>query len=173
MDFAWKIIGQTKIINNLIDLKNRDILPNSFIFSGSDGIGKKNIGSGICKIFKLLKFTNDCDSCSRLIALIILTIFLLIQIHNVLMLLAVKILHSSVIKNCVINENIISSIKFSALVGNYKVMVINEADKLSKISYESLLKTLEEVDGNIIIVLLVDNISIIPETIISRCQFGN
>ena len=30
MDFAWKINGQEKIINNLIDLKNRDILPNSF-----------------------------------------------------------------------------------------------------------------------------------------------
>ena len=56
--------------------------------------------------------------------------------------------NSSVIKNCVINENIISSIKFNALFGNYKVMVINEADKLSKISYESLLKTLEEVNGN-------------------------
>ena len=35
-----------------------------------------------------------------------------------------------------------------------------EADKLSKISYESLLKTLEEVNGNIIIILLVEKVSI-------------
>jgi len=52
MDFAWKIIGQTKIINNLIDLKNRDILPNSFIFSGPNGIGKRTLALEFAKFLK-------------------------------------------------------------------------------------------------------------------------
>ena len=56
MDFAWKIIGQTKIINNLIDLKNRNILPNSFIFSGPDGIGKRTLALEFAKFLSHLFF---------------------------------------------------------------------------------------------------------------------
>ena len=36
MDFAWKIIGQKNIINNLIDLKNKDILQKSNEVNFSD-----------------------------------------------------------------------------------------------------------------------------------------
>ena len=169
MDFAWKIIGQTKIINNLIDLKNRNILPNSFIFSGPDGIGKRTLALEFAK-FLNCSYSNDCDSCSRLDSFNHPDCIFIDSNSQCSDTSCCKGSSSTIIKNCVINEKIISSIKFSALVGNYKVMVINEADKLSKISYESLLKTLEEVNGNIIIVLLVDNISNIPETIISRCQ---
>ena len=40
MGFSWNIIGQENIINNLIDLREKNALPNSFIFNGLDGIGK-------------------------------------------------------------------------------------------------------------------------------------
>lgn len=169
MDFAWKIIGQKNIINNLIDLKNKDILPNSFIFSGSDGIGKSTLASEFAKFLNCSNL-QDCDSCSRIDSLNHPDYIFIDSNSKCSDASCCKDSNSSVIKNCVINENIISSIKFNALFGNYKVMVINEADKLSKISYESLLKTLEEVNGNIIIILLVEKVSIIPETIISRCQ---
>ena len=65
MDFAWKIIGQKNIINNLIDLKNKDILPNSFIFSGPDGIGKSTLASEFAKFLNCSNL-QDCDSCSRI-----------------------------------------------------------------------------------------------------------
>ena len=169
MDFAWKIIGQKNIISNLIDLKNKDILPNSFIFSGSNGIGKATLAAEFAKFLNCSNL-QDCDSCSRIDSLNHPDYIFIDSNSKCTDSSCCKDSNSSVIKNCVINENIISSIKFNALFGNYKVIVINEADRLSRISYESLLKTLEEVNGNIIIILLVEKVSIIPETIISRCQ---
>ncbi len=169
MNFAWKIIGQRKIINNLIDLKSKDILPNSFIFSGPNGIGKRTLALEFAKYLNCT-YEENCESCSRLDSFNHPDCILIDSNSQCSDTSCCKGSASTLIKNCVINEHIISSIKFSALVGNYKVIVINEADKLSKISYESLLKTLEEVNGKIIIILLLDSISNVPETIISRCQ---
>ena len=43
MGFSWNIIGQENIINNLTDLREKNVLPNSFIFTGLDGIGKSTL----------------------------------------------------------------------------------------------------------------------------------
>ena len=169
MGFSWNIIGQENIINNLIDLREKNALPNSFIFTGLDGIGKSTLALEFAK-FLNCKGNQDCDSCSRLEN----------QNHPDLISIdtdsqcsdksCCKTSSGNIVKNCVINENVISSVKFNPLIGNYKVIVINEADKLSKVSYESILKTLEEVNGKVLIILLVKNINNIPDTIISRCQ---
>ncbi len=78
--------------------------------------------------------------------------------------------NSSAIKNCVVSENIISKSKFSPFMSNYKVVVVNQANYLTKVSAESLLKTLEDINSNFIVILLIENLYDLPETIISRCQ---
>ena len=117
------------IINNLIDLKNKDILPNSFIFLDQTGLVNR-----LAEFAKFLNCSNlqDCDSCSRIDSLNHPDYIFIDSNSKCSDASCCKDSNSSVIKNCVINENIISSIKFNALFGNYKVMVINEADKLSK-----------------------------------------
>ena len=74
------------------------------------------------------------------------------------------------IRECVISENIISKSRFKPFMSNYKVVVINQANYLSKVSSESLLKTLEDIDSNFLIIFLIENLSDLTETIISRCQ---
>ena len=49
MGFSWNIIGQENIINNLIDLREKNALPNSFIFTGLDGIGKSTLALEFAK----------------------------------------------------------------------------------------------------------------------------
>ena len=49
MGFSWNIIGQENIIHNLTDLKERNILPNSFIFTGLDGVGKSTLAFEFAK----------------------------------------------------------------------------------------------------------------------------
>ena len=58
----------------------------------------------------------------------------------------------------------------TSFLNNYKVALLREADHLSKEASNALLKTLEEPAGKAIIILLVEDLAKIPETIASRCQ---
>ncbi len=57
-----------------------------------------------------------------------------------------------------------------AIIGNKKIYIIKEADKLNKQAANSILKFLEEPEEGIIAILITDNIYQILETIRSRCQ---
>lgn len=57
-----------------------------------------------------------------------------------------------------------------AIVGNKKIYIINEADKLNESASNSLLKFLEEPEEGIIAILITDNVYQLLNTIISRCQ---
>lgn len=57
-----------------------------------------------------------------------------------------------------------------AIIGNKKIYIIKEAEKLNKQAANSILKFLEEPEEGIIAILLTDNIYEILETIRSRCQ---
>lgn len=57
-----------------------------------------------------------------------------------------------------------------SILGNNKVYIIEDADKLNKNSANTLLKFLEEPEENIIAILVVDNLYQVLPTIKSRCQ---
>lgn len=57
-----------------------------------------------------------------------------------------------------------------SLVGNKKIYIIKEADKLNVSSSNSLLKFLEEPPENVYAILLTNNMYQLLNTIISRCQ---
>ena len=57
-----------------------------------------------------------------------------------------------------------------ALIGNKRVYIIKNADKLNKSAANSILKFLEEPDNNIVAILMTDNIYSVLTTIRSRCQ---
>ena len=60
-----------------------------------------------------------------------------------------------------------------AIVGNKKIYIIKDAEKLNKQSANSILKFLEEPEEGIIAILITDNIYQVLETIRSRCQIIN
>lgn len=57
-----------------------------------------------------------------------------------------------------------------ALIGNKRIYIINNADRLNTSASNSILKFLEEPEEGIIAILQTDNIYSILETIRSRCQ---
>ncbi len=57
-----------------------------------------------------------------------------------------------------------------AIIGNKKIYIIKEADKLNKQAANSILKFLEEPEEGIIAILMTENIYNVLETIRSRCQ---
>lgn len=57
-----------------------------------------------------------------------------------------------------------------AIMGNKKIYIITEAEKLNPSAANSILKFLEEPEENIIAILLVENKYQLLDTIVSRCQ---
>ena len=57
-----------------------------------------------------------------------------------------------------------------AIIGNKKIYIINEAERLNSKAANSILKFLEEPEEGIIAILITENIYQILETIRSRCQ---
>ena len=57
-----------------------------------------------------------------------------------------------------------------AIEGNKKVYIIKSADKMNVQTANSILKFLEEPVDDIIAILIVDNINLVIQTIVSRCQ---
>lgn len=60
-----------------------------------------------------------------------------------------------------------------SIESNKRIYMIYEAEKLNKSSANSLLKFLEEPQDGIIAILLTNNINLMLETIVSRCQLIN
>ena len=56
------------------------------------------------------------------------------------------------------------------VLGNKKIYIINEADRLNTATANSILKFLEEPEEGVIAILVTENIYLVLETIRSRCQ---
>jgi len=61
-------------------------------------------------------------------------------------------------------------LSLSSFLNSYKIGIIEEAETMSIEAANSLLKTLEEPTPKTVIILLASNISVLPATIVSRCQ---
>ena len=67
-------------------------------------------------------------------------------------------------------QNLQREFNTKALIGNKRVYIITQADRLNKSAANSILKFLEEPEGNIVAILITDNIYSVLSTIRSRCQ---
>ncbi len=61
-------------------------------------------------------------------------------------------------------------LNFSSFLNSYKIGIIKEAERLTQEAKSALLKTLEEPNKKVIIVLLVTDLSALPATVVSRAQ---
>lgn len=68
-----------------------------------------------------------------------------------------------------IRENIVNDVSIRPYHGKVKIYIIDEADKMTVGAQNALLKTIEEPPEYVVILLLVRNMSLLLETIRSRC----
>lgn len=66
-------------------------------------------------------------------------------------------------------RELIDSAQYKAIVGRYKVFIIDEVHMLSKSAFNALLKTLEEPPAHVLFIFATTEINKIPDTILSRC----
>jgi DNA polymerase-3 subunit delta' len=70
-------------------------------------------------------------------------------------------------------RDLIKMLSLGSFGGNHKIAVIKDAEKLSLEAANALLKTLEEPEKDVLIILLCSDLEMIPKTIASRCQILN
>lgn len=160
MIYPW----QQQAWQRLTGLTAQGRLPHALLFSGSSGLGKTDcakhfIRSLLCATPKTMKKETACCHACRLFAG---------NTHPDVLILAPEG-KSQIIKI----EQIRQAIEFvnqTSAAGGYRFVLIEQADNMNVNAANALLKTLEEPAPGAVLILIANQTSRLPATVISRCQ---
>lgn len=149
---------QTSQWENLAQRRSNHKLPHALLFTGVAGVGKYSFTREFAH--SLLCEQNCCGSCK--------SCQLLAAGHHP----DLKIIEPVDDKVIKVDEirNIVNFVNHSAHVSAHKIVIINAADKMNLNAANALLKTLEEPNQKVILILVTDRPMSLPATIRSRCQ---
>ena len=153
-----KILGNEEIQNLLKQAIKNNRTSHSYLFVGTEGIGKKQIAKEFAKALLCLnndKYCNTCKSCIEFDDNNNPDFVILEPDEN-----SIKIEQIREIQRKVVEKPIIS---------NQKVYIIDNSDKMTTEAQNCLLKTLEEPPKYITIILIGTNENAFLSTIKSRC----
>ena len=154
------VIGHKEVIKRLKNALRSGRVAHAYIFSGPVSVGKELVAINFAKALNCL--SNDEDSCNECIAC------RKIDDGNYADVMIIRP------EGTRLKIDQMRSLKrrgaYRAMEGNYKVYIITEAEKMTAEAANSLLKTLEEPPGAMVLILLTSVYSALLHTIRSRCQ---
>lgn len=159
-----KLRGQdvlVKILSNAIKTQN---IANAYIITGIRGVGKTTTARIISKTINCTDLSikdsipTPCEKCKNCLA---------INGFNHPDVLEIDAASKTGVSDV---REIIESAKYKAILGSYKVYIIDEVHMLSNSAFNALLKTLEEPPENVLFIFATTEVQKIPATILSRCQ---
>lgn len=155
-----KVIGHEKEVAYFKELVSSQKLPHAIMLEGKVGIGKFTLGHQLAMSILCDTRTGDvCGVCRNCVKMNH-------DNHPDYMLIEPD---GSQIKNAQI-ELFQEFINIKPYDGDYKVVIIREADKMNASSQNRILKTLEEPPLHVIVILLTTNSEALLPTVLSRCQ---
>lgn len=158
------IIGhefQRKIIKRAV---SENLVSHSYLFAGPDGIGKKLIAN---EFAKLINCNNqgvsdardcECNSCAKIDK----------GIHPDVIYVQFEGIKSIKVEQ--IREGVEDRLFLKSFEAKYKVVIVDEAERMSNGAQNAFLKTLEEPPPNSVIILITSSPDSLLPTIRSRCQ---
>ena len=154
------IVGQNHVTKTLTNAFKLDRVAQGYMFTGPRGVGKTTTARILSRALNAEggpKF--DFDPSTKLS----------IEIAEGR---ALDVLEIDGASNRGIEEirNLREQIKFAPMVGNYKVIIIDEVHMLTNPAFNALLRTLEEPPEHGKFIFCTTDIHKVPATIISRCQ---
>ncbi|MCX8044317.1 MAG: DNA polymerase III subunit delta' [Desulfobacterota bacterium] len=157
-----EIFGHEQAISLLRQMIRSATIPHAFIFYGASGIGKKTSAFAFAKALNCPNMLDDfcsiCTACCKIEQRVHPDILYLEPFEN---------------KNTIGIDQLREmqeQIAYRPFEGMWKVVIIDNADRLQTEAANSLLKTLEEPPDNTVIVLIATSIAGMLPTILSRCQ---
>lgn len=169
-----------KILTQFIEKKK---IPSSIIFYGREGIGKAIIAKEFARAILSIKFDDAINlfevedksydlKSNDMFNKGVHPDFLFVDYAYQASIFGERVEEQKSLKI----ETIREVIKFSNLKPSYsskKVIIINDADKMTIDAQNSILKTLEEPGENTILILITSNINLLLPTVTSRCYCLN
>ena len=156
------LIGQEYLVETVKKSIQLDKIPNAYIFTGIRGVGKTTTARIVAKMLNCTVFDDDknplLDQCDQAKA---------IAEDRHPDVLEIDAASNTSVDNA---REIIENVKYSPVMGKYKVYIIDEVHMLSKSAFNALLKTLEEPPEHSKFIFATTEISKVPITILSRCQ---
>ena len=154
------IVGQDHVTKTLINAFKLDRVAQGYMFTGPRGVGKTTTARILSRALNAGGGPKyDFDPTSNLS----------LEIAEGR---ALDVLEIDGASNRGIEEirNLREQIKFAPMVGNYKVIIIDEVHMLTNPAFNALLRTLEEPPAHGKFIFCTTDIHKVPATIISRCQ---
>ena len=157
--FPWlKTIWQSLLLR-----KSQNRLPHALLFSGADGVGKKELAQSfanylLCDSPKEDGACGNCKAC-RLQHAASHPDFIRVTPEE----------GAQLIKIDQIRE-IVSFVNSTSMLNGYRVILINPATAMNIYAANALLKTLEEPTANTLLILICNQSLRLPATVSSRCQ---
>ena len=150
------------VVGNLLSLHTNNQLPHAVLITSVSGVGLTSVASSLCATL-LCEQDNDspcgeCSSCSRVSA----------GTHGDYRWVEVAEGKASIGVDQIREAG--DFVTKTAGYGSQKILVISGAEKMTTGASNALLKTLEEPQGNSLLVLLSQRTWLLPATIRSRCQ---
>jgi len=154
------IAGQDHVTKTLVNAFKKDRVAQGYIFTGPRGVGKTTTA-------RILSMALNADGGTRYDFDPNTTIAMEISQGR-----ALDVLEIDGASNRGIEEirNLREQIKFAPMVGQYKVIIIDEVHMLTNPAFNALLRTLEEPPAHGKFIFCTTDIHKVPATIISRCQ---
>ena len=153
------ILGNEKIRHHLRESIIKRSISHAYILAGDNGIGKSKIAREFAMELICEKHTGcgECPACRQFLA----------DAYPDFFYMDAEGKESIGIDR--IRENIVNDVSIRPYHGKVKIYIIDEADEMTVGAQNALLKTIEEPPEYVVILLLVRNMSILLETIRSRC----
>ena len=157
------IVGHERVKKNLRKALQKKKIPNSVLFSGPEGVGKEETALVLAKAMNCERKKDDacetCASCRGINAGNFPDVMMIRPAGNVIKIEQMRTLRK------------IAYLK--PMVGQKRVFILVEAEKMTEPAANSLLKVLEEPPLFSYVILLAHNPFLIMPTIKSRCQILN
>lgn len=153
------ILGNDKIKEALINSIKNNKISHSYLFLGTEGIGKKLIAKEFAKMILCIdenKYCNKCKSCIEFDTNNNPDFKIIEPDGNSLKIEQIREFQSKVSEK--------------PIISNRKVYIINDSDKMTSEAQNCLLKTLEEPPEFVTIILIGSNENAFLSTIKSRCM---
>jgi DNA polymerase-3 subunit delta' len=164
----WSVVGQNKAVTFLQKSLEKNSLAHAYLLVGLPHVGKMTLAVNLAMAINCEAAERPCGKCASCLRIAAgkhadVQVIELSQIVDSEGESKTKISVEQV-------DQILHSVNLAPYEGKYKVFIVDGVEFMSIGAANRLLKTIEEPVENVIFILLTSNQSLVPVTIVSRCQ---